>query len=98
MVLPDIQSGHPNSMSEADKPDLDSALFTLASVSDELLKYVAHEIVPTPAQGMSPERKIPSVDLEIPSKELSLPPDPKQPTEPSTPYHPVIDQLTQELA
>ena len=73
-------------------------MFTLASVSDELLKYVAHEIVPTPAQGMSPERQVPFVDLEIPSMELSPPLDPKQSTKPSTPCQPIVDQLTQELA
>ena len=47
---------------------------------------------------MSPERKIPSVDVETPSMELSLLPKSKQPTEPSTPHQPTIDLLTQELA
>ena len=47
---------------------------------------------------MSLERQIPFVEFEIPSRELSLPLDPKQPTEPSTPNQPTIGQLTQELA
>ena len=64
-------------MGELDKPVTDSPLFTLDSVSTELLKYVAHETVPTPAQGMNPERKIPSIDLETPSSELSLLPESK---------------------
>ena len=77
MVQPDIQSSHLDSMDEADKPEPDSPLFTFASVSAELLKYFACETVPTIVQGMSFERKISSVDLKIPSKELSLPQDPK---------------------
>ena len=85
-------------MAEANKHDLDSPLFTLASVSSKFLKDDAHETVPTPSQGMSPERQVPSIDLEIPSRELSLPPDPKNPIEPSTPNHTTVGQLTQELA
>ena len=67
-------------MGEVDKPVTDSPLFTLASVSAELLKDATHETIPTPTQGMSSERQVPSVDLEIPSRVLSRPPNPKQPT------------------
>ena len=77
MVLPDIQIGHPESMAEAYKPDPDSPMFVFASVSAKLLKDAARETVPTPAQGMSLEIQVPSVDLEIPSRELSPYPDPK---------------------
>ena len=98
MVHPNIQIDYPNSMSEINKRDPNSPMFTLASVSAELLKEATHEIVPTPAQGMKPKRQISSIDLEIPSRELSPPPDPKQPAEPSTPNQPTIGQLTQELA
>ena len=82
-------------MVEEAKPVPESPLFTLASVSTELHKDVAHETIPTPAQGMSPERQVPSIDLEKPSRELSPPPEPKQPTEPFTPNQPTIGQLTQ---
>ena len=82
-------------MVEVDNLVTNSPLFTLASFSAKLLKDVAHETVPTPTQGMSPERKIPSVDLKIPSRELSPPTKFKNPTEPSTPHQPTIDQLTQ---
>ena len=82
-------------MAKEYKPDPDSPLYTLASVSAEFLKYVAREIVPTPSQGMSPEIQIPFIDLEIPSTELSPPPNPKQPTKPSTPNQPTVGQLTQ---
>ena len=85
-------------MVEADKPDPKSPLYTLASVSAELLKDVARETVPTPAQGTSLEIQVPSVDLEMPSRELSPHPDPKYLVEPFTPKHPTLDQLTQELA
>ena len=47
---------------------------------------------------MIPEIQIRSVDLEIPSRELSPPPDPKKPIETFTPNQPKLDQLTQELA
>ena len=50
-------------MDKADRPDLDSPLFTLASVSTKFLKDDAHETVPTPSQGMSLERQVPFVDL-----------------------------------
>ena len=73
-------------------------MFTLTSVLAKLLKDVAHETIPTHAQGMTPERQIPFVDIEIPSKELSSPPKFNQPIELSTPHQPTIDQLTQELA
>ena len=42
MVQPDIHSGHPESMAKADKIDPESPLFTLTSVSAELLKDVSH--------------------------------------------------------
>ena len=58
-----------------ENPVTDSPLFTLASVSSELLKYVDRENIPTPTWGMTPERQIPSVDLETPSRELSLSPE-----------------------
>ena len=51
----DIQSSHLDNMAEADKPDPDSHLYILASVSSKLLKYVARETVHTPTQGMNPE-------------------------------------------
>ena len=85
-------------MAKEDKPDPYSPLFTLASFSAELIKDVACETVSTPTQGMSPKRKIPSVDLEIPSMELSPPPKHKHPTEPFTPNQLAVCQLTQELA
>ena len=84
-------------MAEADNPITNSPFFTLASLSAKLLKDVARETVPTPEQGMSPEIKIPSIDIQTPSRELSPPLESKNPTEPSTPHHPTIDQLTQEL-
>ena len=52
-------------------------MYTLAIVSVKFLKDVAHEIVPTPAQGTSHEIQVPFVDLEIPSRELSPHPNPK---------------------
>ena len=71
-------------MDEAYKPDLDSPLFTLAHVSAELLKDVDHENVPAPTQDMSPNRHIPSVDIDPPSREMSPPQESEQPIEPST--------------
>ena len=47
---------------------------------------------------MSPKRKIPSIVLETPSRELILLPESKQPIKQSTPHQPTVDQLTQELA
>ena len=44
-----IQTGHPDNVAKVVKPVIDSPLFTLASVSAELLKDVACKIVPTPA-------------------------------------------------
>ena len=58
----------------------DSPLFTLANVSDELL---------------AAEKRIPFIDLETPPRELSLSQDFKQPTEPSTPHQPTVNQLPQ---
>ena len=84
-------------MVEDDKLDPDSPLFTLASVSAEFIKDASPETVPTPAQGMSPKKQVPSIDLEIPSRELSPHLYPKKPTEPFTPNHPTIGQLTQEF-
>ena len=97
-IQPIVHIGHPENMDEVDKLVTDSPSFTLASVSSKLLKYAARETIPTPAQGMSLERQIPSIDLETPSRELSLPPESKQPIEPSAPHQQTIDQLTQELA
>ena len=73
-------------MAKAYKPDPDSLLFTLANVSAKLLKDVSHENVPAPSWDMSPEKQVPSVDLEISSDELNVPPETKQPVEPSTPH------------
>ena len=72
-VQSNIQTGHPDSMAKAYKPDLDSSLFALANVSAKLLKDVARENVPAPARDMSPEKQVPSVDLEISSEELNTP-------------------------
>ena len=72
-------------------------MFALARVSAELLKDVSHENVPAPTQHMSPEKQVPSVDLEMSSEELNTPPETKQPMEPSTPHQLTVDQLTQEL-
>ena len=94
IIHPNIQTDHPDSMAETNKPDPNSPLFTLASVSSKLLKDASHETVLTPAQGMSPEGKIPSVDLETPSMKLSLPTDSKHPTGPSTPHQLTANQLT----
>ena len=49
MVQPIVQTGHLDSMAEANKPDPDSPMYTLASVSAELLKDSTCETVPTPA-------------------------------------------------
>ena len=77
-------------MVEVDIPNPDSPLFTLASVSAEFIKDASPETVPTPAQGMSPEKQVPSVDLKIPSRELSPHLYPKKPIEPFTPNQPTI--------
>ena len=98
MVQSIFYTSHPDSEPEADNLLTDSPLFTLASVLAESLKDVAHETVPTLAQGMSPEIQIPYVGLETPSRELSPLLESKHPTKPSTPHHPTIDQLIQELA
>ena len=76
----------------------DSPLFTLASVSVELLKATALETTSSFAQGKGSEKRIPSIDLETPPRELSSCQEFRQPTEPSTPHQPTVDQPTQELA
>ena len=80
------------------EPVSNSPLFTLASVSTELLKATTLEIASPSAQGKDFEKRIPSIDLETPPQGVSLSQYFKQPTEPSTPHHPIVDQLTQELA
>ena len=97
-VHPIVHNSHPDNVAEVDNPVTDSPLFTLASISAELLKDDARETVPTLSQGMSHERQIPYVDFETPSRELSPLPESKQPTKPSTPNQPTLGQLTQELA
>ena len=82
-------------MVEANRTSPESPLITLASALAELLKDATCETVPTPAQGMSPKKQVPSIDLEIPSRELSPHLYPKKPTEPFTPNQPTIGQLTQ---
>ena len=64
-------------MAEAYKPDPDSPLFTLDHVSTESLKDVDRETIPAPAQDMSPDRHIPSVDIDPPSREMSPPQESK---------------------
>ena len=59
MVHPDNHTNHPDNMVEANKPDPDSPLYTLASVSAELLKDAARASIPTLAQGMSHENNFP---------------------------------------
>ena len=64
----------------------------------KLLKATALETTSPSAQGKGSEKRSPSIDLETPPKELSPSQYFKQPTEPSTPHQPIVDQLTQELA
>ena len=96
-VHPSPQSYHPDSVVEVDEPVSDSPLFTLASVSTELLKASSLEPASPSAQGTGHEEQDPSIDLESPSKELSPPQDSKFPTEPFTLNQQTIDRLTQEL-
>ena len=73
-------------MAEAYNLDPDSPLLALARVSDELLKDVDRENVPAPTRDMSPDRHIPSVDLDPPSRDMSPPQESEQPAETSTPH------------
>ena len=98
MVHPDIQTSNLYGMVEAYKPNPDSPLFALAYVLEELMKEVDRENFPAPTQDMSPDRHIPSFDIDLPSREMSPLQESEQPTEPSTPHQPTINQLTQELA
>ena len=67
-IHPTLQCDHPNSMVEVVS---DSPLFTLASVSAKLFKDSTLEITSPSAQGMGPEEKITSINLETPSRKLS---------------------------
>ena len=83
-----------------------TSLITLASVLAEMLENDDHETIPapvhetvsTPIQDLGPEIKILTIDLEVPSEEMSPPQDLKHLEKPSTLHQPTIDQLTQELA
>ena len=64
----------------------------------ETIPTPIHETVSTPVQDLSPKIKIPTVDLEEPSKGMSPSQDSNQPVDPSTPQHLTVNQLTEELA
>ena len=78
-----IQKTHSNSVAKIGKPDTTSPLFSLASVSAEMLEYddretipaLVHETVSTAIQDLGPKIKILTVDIEVPSKEMSPPQD-----------------------
>ena len=97
-VLPNVQTDHLYGMYEAYNPDPFSPLFALACISTELMKDVDCENVPAPTWDMSPDRHIPSIDLDLPSREMSPPQESEQPAEPSTPHQLMVDQLNQDLA
>ena len=92
-------------MTKLRKPSITS-LISLASISAEMLEDDNHETILVPfhetistlVQDLGHEIQILTVDLEVPSKEMSPPQDSKQLVEPSMPHQPTIDQLTQELA
>ena len=64
----------------------------------KLLEATALETASPSTQGKGSEKRIPSIDLETPPRELSPSQDFKQPTKPSTPHQSTVEQLTQELA
>ena len=85
-VQPTFQTDHPHHMVKLNEPVSDSPLFTLASVSAELLEAAPLETASPSAQGKGSEKRIPSIDLETPPRELSPSQYFKKPIEPSTPH------------
>ena len=55
-VQPTIQTDHPDHMVKLDEPVSNSPMFTLASVSTELLEAVVLEIASPSAQGKGSEK------------------------------------------
>ena len=53
--------------------------------------------IPASIQDISPEDPLPTVDLDLPSTEISPPRDFNQSPEPFTPPQPTLDQLNSEL-
>ena len=76
-VHPTVQNDNPDRMVEVGGLVSESPFFTLASVSNDLLKATSLETCSPSAQGMDPKKQIPSIDLETPPRELSLPQDSK---------------------
>ena len=105
MVQPAIQTSPSDSVTKSKKPNITS-LIALASVSVEMLENDDHGTIPAPVhetasmpvQDLGPEIQILTVDLEVPSKDMSPPQESKHLADPSTLHQLTIDQLTQELA
>ena len=60
----------------------------------ETIPTPIHETVSTPIQDLSPKIQIPTVDLEVQSKDMSPPQYSKHLSNPSTPQQLTVDQLT----
>ena len=79
MVRSTIQTTHSNSVAKLGKPDITSPLYTLDSSLVEIIEDDDHETIPAPVhetisthvQDLGPEIKISTVNIEVPSKEMS---------------------------
>ena len=96
-VQPTVQTNHPDHMVKVNETVSNSPLFTLASVFAEFLEAATLETASPSAQGKDSKKRIPSIDIDTPPKELIPYQYLKQPIEPVTHHQPIVDQLTQEL-
>ena len=73
IVQSDVKIDHLDDVSKLEKTDPNSSLLALASLSIELLKDANETKISVSAQDISPKEHIPTIDMDLPSREMSPP-------------------------